>query len=98
MRDYFRSQSAMQLPSTEYNFRPRNTTSVHGTQLPSTVENFRQHLLYLNISFIAFSMNELKNQTEVTIPVHEDHKILKHLFLLVIDLWYVWSFSYSSAG
>ena len=86
MRDYFRSQSAMQLPSTEYNFRPRNTTSVHGTQLPSTVENFRQHLLYLNISFIAFSMNELKNQTEVTIPVHEDHKILKHLFLLVIDL------------
>ena len=78
MRDYFRSQSAM--------------------QLPSTVENFRQHLLHLNISVIAFSMNELKNQTEVTIPVHEDHKVLKHLFLLVIDLWYVWSFSYSSAG
>ena len=66
MRDYFRSQSAV--------------------QLLSTVENFRQHLLYLNISFIAFSMNELKNQTEVIIPVHEDHKILKHLFLLVIDL------------
>ena len=78
MQDYFRWQSAV--------------------QLPSTLENFRQHLLYLNISFIAFSMNELKNQTEVTIPVHEDHKILKHLFLLVIDLWYVWSFSYSSAG
>ena len=83
MRDYFRPQSAMQLPSTEYNFRPRNTTSVHGRQLPSTVENFRQHLLYLNVSFVAFSMHELKN---VTIPVHEDHKILKHLFLLVIDL------------
>ena len=66
MRHYFRSQSVVQLPSTEY--------------------IFRQHLLYLNISFITFSMNELKNQTEVTIPVHEDHKILKHLFLLVIDL------------
>ena len=86
MRDYFRSWSTMQLPSTEYNFRLRNTTSVHGIQLPSTVENFRQHLLSLNVSFIAFSLNELKNQTEVTIPVHQDHKIFKHLFLLVIDL------------
>ena len=66
MRDYFCSQSAV--------------------QLPSTVENFRPLLLYLNISFIAFSLNELKKQIEVTIPVHEDHKILKHLFLLVIDL------------
>ena len=36
MRDYFRLRSTMQLPSTEYNFRPRNTTSVHGRQLPST--------------------------------------------------------------
>ena len=75
-----------------------SATYVHGIQLPSTFENFCQHLLYLNISFITFSMNELKNQTEMTIPVHEDHKIFKHLFLLVIDLWYVWSFSYSSAG
>ena len=29
MRDYFRSRSTMQLPSTEYNFRPRSTTSVN---------------------------------------------------------------------
>ena len=29
MRDYFRSQSAVQLPSTEYNFRPRSRTSVN---------------------------------------------------------------------
>ena len=78
MRDYFRWQSAV--------------------QLPSTIENFRQHLPYLNVSFIAFSMKELKHQTEVTIPVHEDQKILKHLFLLVVDLWYVWGFSYSFAG
>ena len=40
MRDYFRSRSTIQLPSTEY--------------------NFRQHLLYHDASFIAFSMNELK--------------------------------------
>ena len=40
MRDYFRSRSTM--------------------QLPSTVDNFRQHLLHHNTSFIAFSMNELK--------------------------------------
>ena len=60
MRDFFRSRSIMQLPSTEYNFRPRDTTSVHGIQLPSTEYNFRQHLLYHNTSFTAFSMNELK--------------------------------------
>ena len=39
MRDYFRSRSTMQLPSTEYNFRQNHDTS-----------------------FIAFSMNELKNE------------------------------------
>ena len=43
MRDYFRSRSTMQLPSTEYNF------------LPSTVDNIRQHLLHHSTSFIAFS-------------------------------------------
>ena len=37
-----------------------SATYVHGIQLPSTFENFCQHLLYLNISFITFSMNELK--------------------------------------
>ena len=65
---------------------------------PSTVDNFRQHLLHLNTSSIAFSMNELRKQTKMTISVREDHKILKHLILLVIDLWYFWDFSYSSAG
>ena len=40
MRDYFRSRSTMQLPSTE--------------------DNFRQHLLHKNTSIIAFSINELK--------------------------------------
>ena len=40
MRDYFRSRTTM--------------------QLPSTVNNFRQHLLNHDTSFIAFSMNELK--------------------------------------
>ena len=40
MRDYFRSRSTM--------------------QLPSTVDNFRQHLLHHDTSFIAFSMNERK--------------------------------------
>ena len=40
MRDYFRSQSAM--------------------QLPSTVDNFRQHLRHHNTLFIAFNMNDLK--------------------------------------
>ena len=29
MRYYFRSRSTMQVPSTEYNFRPRSTTSVN---------------------------------------------------------------------
>ena len=29
MRDNFRSRSTMQLPFTEYNFRPRSTTSVN---------------------------------------------------------------------
>ena len=42
------------------NFRPGNTTSARGIQLPSTVDNFRQHLLHHNNSFIAFSTNELK--------------------------------------
>ena len=42
------------------NFRPGNTTSAQGIQLPSTVDNFRQHLLHHNNSFIAFSTNELK--------------------------------------
>ena len=37
-------------------------------------------------------------QHEMTISVREDHKILKYLILLVIDLWYFWGFSYSSAG
>ena len=41
MRDYFRWQSEVQLPSAEYNFRPRNTSSIHGIQLPSTEYNFR---------------------------------------------------------
>ena len=36
------------------------TTSVQGPPLPSTVDNFRQHLLHYGTSFIAFSMNELK--------------------------------------
>ena len=36
-------------------FRSRSTM-----QLSSTVDNFRQHLLHHNTSFIAFSMNELK--------------------------------------
>ena len=36
-------------------FRLRSTM-----QLPSTFDNFRQHLLHHNTSFIAFSMNELK--------------------------------------
>ena len=40
MRDYFRSRTTM--------------------QLPSTVNNFRQHLLNHDTLFIAFSMNELK--------------------------------------
>ena len=65
---------------------------------PSPVDNFRQHLLHLDTSSIAFSMNELRKQTEMTISVREDHKILKYLILLVIDLWYFWGFSYSSAG
>ena len=34
----------------------------------------------------------------MTISVREDHKILKYLILLVIDLWYFLGFSYSSAG
>ena len=69
-----------------------------GSWSPSTVDDFRQHLLHLNTSFIAFSMNELRKQTKMTISVREDHKTLKHLILLVIDLWYFWGFSYSSAG
>ena len=44
MRDYFRSRSTM--------------------QLPSTVDNFRQHLLHHDTSFIAFSMNELKMKSD----------------------------------
>ena len=36
-------------------FRLRSTM-----QRPSTVNNFRQHLLHHDNSFIAFSMNELK--------------------------------------
>ena len=56
------SVHGIQLPSTEYNFRPRNTTSVHGIQLPSTEYNFRQYLLHHDTSFIAFSMNELKRK------------------------------------
>ena len=46
MRHYFRLRSTMQLPSTEYNFRLRNTTSVYGIQLPFMVDIFRQHLLH----------------------------------------------------
>ena len=57
MLDYVRSNGS------QYNFRPRNTTSVHGIQLPSTVDNFRQHLLHQDTSIIAFSMNELKKPT-----------------------------------
>ena len=37
-------------------FTVHSATSVYGIQLPSTVYNFRQHLLYHNTSFIAFSM------------------------------------------
>ena len=44
MRDYFRSRSTMQLPSTEYNIRPRNKTSVHGRQLPSTSASLRYRI------------------------------------------------------
>ena len=36
-----------------------NATSVYGLQLPSTVDNFRQHLLHHNTLFVAFIMNEL---------------------------------------
>ena len=52
MRDYFRSRSTM--------------------QLPSTVDNFRQHLLHHNTSFIAFSMNELKTNA-FKIPAKNFH-------------------------
>ena len=41
-------------------FTVHNATSVYGIQLLSTVDNFRQHLLHHDTSFIAFSMNELK--------------------------------------
>ena len=34
-------------------------------QLPSTENNFRQHLLHHNTSFLAFSINELKKQPHV---------------------------------
>ena len=44
------------------NFRPRSTTSVHGRKLPSTVDNFRQHLLHHNTLFTALSMNDLKRK------------------------------------
>ena len=47
MQDYLRSRSTMQLLSAEYN-------------LPSTVDNFRQHPLHYDTSFIASSMNEPK--------------------------------------
>ena len=40
----------------------RSTTSGYGVQFPSTVDNFRQHLLHHNTSFIAFSINELKTR------------------------------------
>ena len=36
-------------------FRSRSTM-----EIPPTVDNFRQHLLHHDTSFIAFSMNELK--------------------------------------
>ena len=39
-------------------FMVHNATSVYEIQLPSTVDNFRQH--HHNTSFIAFSMNDLK--------------------------------------
>ena len=63
MLDYFRSNGS------QCNFRPRNTTSVHGRQLPSTVDNFRQHLVHHNTSFIAFSMNKLKMKVGISTKV-----------------------------
>ena len=41
-------------------FRSRSTT-----QLPPTVDNFRQHLLHHSTLFIAFSMNELRKGTSL---------------------------------
>ena len=41
-------------------FTVHNPTSNYGIQLPSTVDNFRQHLLHHNTLFVTFSMNELK--------------------------------------
>ena len=40
-------------------FKVHYGNSAHGIQLPSTVDNFRQHLFHHDTSFIAFSMNEL---------------------------------------
>ena len=56
----FWASSKLILTFTKWGGVACKITSVHGIQLPSTVDNFRQHLLHHDTSFIAFSTKELK--------------------------------------
>ena len=57
-------------------FTVHNATSVYGTQLPSRVDNFREHLLNHKTSFIAFRMNELIKAVRSTSVL----KQVKHIY------------------
>ena len=67
-------------------FTVHNATSIRGIQLPSTIDNFSQHLLHHNTSFIAFSMNELKIEIFRVRPLRRRHSSLgrKKLFPLLL--------------
>ena len=59
-------------------FTVHNATSIRGIQLPSTIDNFSQHLLHHNTSFIAFSTNELKIEIFRVQPLRRRHSSLWH--------------------